>query len=230
MPLALDLASTLARGCILPVATTERPELVSSGAGLASTVAAETHGELGAGAVRARGYWEGVVLRFRRDKFAIAGGFYIVFVILMAFVGAPIIAHILGHGPNDQFAGGNDRHTLLPVGPWTHISTIPYVGAVGHFKPTLFFAVPTWYANTLAADPELWSGADFSSVRVCVSAGEPLSGSIWERWQAKTGREVLDGIGSTECGHIFISNRMGEIRPSSTRRATKCRRARSAPS
>ena len=69
---------------------------------------------------------------------AIAGGFYIVFVILMAFVGAPIIAHILGHGPNDQFAGALDPKTVLPVGPWAHVSTQPYIGATGHFSNTLF--------------------------------------------------------------------------------------------
>jgi peptide/nickel transport system permease protein len=121
------------------VATTERPELVSSGAGLASTVAAETHGELGAESkVRARGYWEGVFLRFRRDRFAIAGGLYILFVIFAGFVGAPIAAHILGHGPNDQFAGALDPRTVLPVGPWAHVSTQPYIGAAGHFSNTLF--------------------------------------------------------------------------------------------
>jgi peptide/nickel transport system permease protein len=121
------------------VATTERPELVSSGAGLASTVAAETHGELGeASAVRARGYWEGVFIRFRRDKFAIVGGVYILFVIFVGFVGAPIAAHFLGHGPNDQFAGGLDPKTVLPVGPWTHVSEAPYVGATGHFGTTFF--------------------------------------------------------------------------------------------
>jgi ABC-type dipeptide/oligopeptide/nickel transport system permease subunit len=120
------------------VATTERPELVSSGAGLASSIAAESHGEIGAESVRARGYWEGVFLRFRRDKFAIAGGVYILFVILIGFVGAPIIAHILGHGPNDQFAGALDPQTVLPVGPWTHVSTQPYIGATGHFSDTLF--------------------------------------------------------------------------------------------
>jgi ABC-type dipeptide/oligopeptide/nickel transport system permease subunit len=121
------------------VATTERPELVSSGAGLASTVAAESHGELGTeGAVRARGYWEGVFMRFRRDKFAIAGGIYIVLVVLVGFIGAPIAAHFLGHGPNDLFAGGLDSKTLLPVGPMTHVSNQPYPGATGHFTNTLF--------------------------------------------------------------------------------------------
>ena len=105
------------------MAATERPELVSSGAGLASTVAVETHGELGAeGAVRARGYWEGVWLRFRRDKLAIGGGVYIVFLVLIGFIGAPIAAKILGHGPNDLFAGGTDANTLLPVGPLTDVA------------------------------------------------------------------------------------------------------------
>jgi ABC-type dipeptide/oligopeptide/nickel transport system permease subunit len=121
------------------VATTERPELVSSGAGLASTVAVETHGELGAeGAVRARGYWEGVWLRFRRDKFAIGGGIYIVFMIIVGFIGAPIAAKILGHGPDDQVAGGVDPKKLLPVDPFTNVSDQPYPGAVGHFHHTFF--------------------------------------------------------------------------------------------
>jgi peptide/nickel transport system permease protein len=121
------------------VASTERPELVSSGAGLASTVATETHGELGASAaVRARGYWEGVWLRFKRDKFAIGGGVYVVLLVLVGFVGAPIAAALLGHGPNDQFAGGLDPKTVLPVGPWTHVSEAPYVGATGDFGQTLF--------------------------------------------------------------------------------------------
>jgi peptide/nickel transport system permease protein len=120
------------------VATTERPELVSSGAGLASTVAAETHGALGTeGQVRARGYWEGVWLRFRRDKFAIAGGFYILFVLFVGFVGAPIAAHFLGHGPNDQLAGGLDPKTVLPVGPMSTVSTAPYIGATGNYGTTL---------------------------------------------------------------------------------------------
>jgi benzoate-CoA ligase len=89
---------------------------------------------------------------------------------------------------------------------------------VRHMRPTLYFGVPTSYANTLAADPELWEAADFTSVRACVSAGEPLAGSLLERWKVRTGTDVLDGIGSTECCHIFISNRLGEIRPDSSGR------------
>jgi ABC-type dipeptide/oligopeptide/nickel transport system permease subunit len=124
------------------VSTTERPELVPAAAGLAATIAAETHGQVGefdAVRVRARGYWEQVWLRFRRDRVAIAGGVFILLLIFCAFAGGPIAAHYLGHGPNDQFfAGGVDQKTLLPVGPLTWVSEAPYAGAIGHFGKTIF--------------------------------------------------------------------------------------------
>jgi ABC-type dipeptide/oligopeptide/nickel transport system permease subunit len=124
------------------VSTTERPEFVPAGAGLAATIAHETHGDLGGLGtvpVRARGYWEQVWLRFRRDKVAIAGGVFIVVLVFAAFAGGPIASWLLGHGPNDEFfAGGVNQQTLLPVGPWTHITTAPYAGAAGHFPHTLF--------------------------------------------------------------------------------------------
>ena len=124
------------------MSTTERPELVPAGAGLAATVAVETHGavgDLGSIQVKARGYWEQVWIRFRRDRLAIAGGVFIVVLIFAAFAGGPIAAALLGHGPDDQFfAGGVNQKTLLPVGPWTHVDTAPYVGAAGHFGHTLF--------------------------------------------------------------------------------------------
>ncbi len=82
-------------------------------------------------------------------------------------------------------------------------------------RPTLFFAVPTAYANMLAAIDE-GAEADFSSVRMCVSAGEALPAAILERWRACTGLDILDGIGSTEICHIFLSNRRGDIRPGSS--------------
>ena len=114
---------------VLSVATKDRPELVSSGAGLASAVAVEAHGELGEqgpeGPIRARGYWENVWLRFRRDTFAIAGGVWILLVLLIGFVGAPIAAYFLGHGPNDITQGGLNPTTLLPVGPLTFMLNVP---------------------------------------------------------------------------------------------------------
>src|SRR5256885_14322178 len=113
------------------------PEILSSGAGLAAAIAVESGTQLGElEPVRARGYWEQVWLRFRRDKVAIGGGLFIVFLFLSAFAGAPIAARLLGHGPNEIFGGGVNSDTLLPVGPWTHISTVPYAGAAGHFPST----------------------------------------------------------------------------------------------
>ena len=75
--------------------------------------------------VKARGYWEQVWLRFRQDRVAIAGGVFIVVLLLAAFIGGPIAAQILGHGPDHIFANGVDMNTLQPVGPLTTISTAP---------------------------------------------------------------------------------------------------------
>ena len=86
---------------------------------------------------------------------------------------------------------------------------------VKRHKPSLFFGVPTAYANMLAAI-DAGAAADFSSVRACVSAGESLPGPIFERWLSRTGLEILDGIGSTEICHIFLSNRSGACRPGSS--------------
>jgi len=86
---------------------------------------------------------------------------------------------------------------------------------VREHRPTLFFGVPTAYANMLAAMEE-GVAADFSSVRTCVSAGEALPAAILERWRAATGTEILDGIGSTEICHIFLSNRRSDVRPGSS--------------
>ena len=113
---------------------------------------------------------------------------------------------------------GNALYMPLAVGASTVLLAGPpapgtVLDLVRRFRPTIYYGVPTSYANTLAADPEMWASADFSSVRVCVSAGEPLAGTILERWKARTGTDILDGIGSTECCHIFISNRIDDVRP-----------------
>ncbi len=79
--------------------------------------------------VRARGYWEGIWLRLKQDKLALAGGVFIILLVLVAFIGAPIAKHLLGHGPNDLFInGGGIDEDLLPVGPWSHV-TNPETGA-----------------------------------------------------------------------------------------------------
>jgi peptide/nickel transport system permease protein len=80
--------------------------------------------------VKARGYWELVFIRFRRDRLAMVSVGFVVFLFLSAFAGGPIAAHFLGHGPNDIFSfGGVDQQKFIPVGPLTHISTAPYPGA-----------------------------------------------------------------------------------------------------
>jgi len=87
-----------------------------------------------------------------------------------------------------------------------------YFGLIERYRPTLFFGVPTAYAAMLAADGPRTLGA----VRRCVSAGEPLPAAIFTRWKERFGVEILDGIGSTEALHIYISNRPGGARPGSS--------------
>ena len=105
--------------------------VVSGAAGLGAAVASESGGELGdLGAVQARGYWELVWRRFRRDKVAIASAVFIVLLLLTAFVGAPLAKHWVGHGPTDIFAAVPqvvELPSLLPAGPMTHF-TNPYTG------------------------------------------------------------------------------------------------------
>lgn len=83
---------------------------------------------------------------------------------------------------------------------------------VERFKPTLFYSVPTLYAALL----QVLAERDLSSIRYGISAGEALPAEIYTRFKERFGVSILDGIGSTEMLHIFISNRPGEIRPGST--------------
>lgn len=99
--------------------------MLGSQAGLGAAVATESGAGLGEQleAVRARGYWELVWLRFKRDKVAIASGILIFLLILVAFAGAPIAQHYVGHGPTDLFLEppAVSAQGLLPADPWTHV-------------------------------------------------------------------------------------------------------------
>ena len=77
--------------------------------------------------------------------------------------------------------------------------------------PTVFFGVPTLYAAMLAHGA-IGRGAGSDRLRCCVSAGEALPAHISERWREIVGVDILDGIGSTEMLHIFLSNRLGDVR------------------
>jgi benzoate-CoA ligase len=81
-------------------------------------------------------------------------------------------------------------------------------------RPSVFFGVPTLYAAMLAA-PDL-PARSAVAMRMCVSAGEALPRDIGERFTAHFGCEILDGIGSTEMLHIFLSNRAGDVRYGTT--------------
>ena len=77
-------------------------------------------------------------------------------------------------------------------------------------KPTIFYGVPTLYAAMLAAyEHQGLPGAE--RLRMCVSAGEALPQDIGERWKALTGVDIIDGVGSTEMLHIFLSNFPGDV-------------------
>jgi peptide/nickel transport system permease protein len=92
------------------------------------------------GEVKARGYWEQVWRRFKRDRAAMVSGVFVVLLVLVAFIGAPVAAHILGHGPDDQFPrGAYVANDFTPVGPLstvevnqnTHATSLFILGADG---------------------------------------------------------------------------------------------------
>src|SRR5204862_4927227 len=80
---------------------------------------------------------------------------------------------------------------------------------------TILFCAATTY-RLLLQDPDFERRHDLTSLRVCVSAGEPLPAGVYEEWRRRTGVEILDGIGSTEMFHIFLSARPGNVRAGST--------------
>ncbi len=84
-------------------------------------------------------------------------------------------------------------------------------------RPTVFYGAPTGYGGMLAS-PELPTREQVA-LRLCSSAGEALPRDIGERWTARFGVEIIDGIGSTEMLHIFLSNRPGDVRYGTTGKA-----------
>jgi 4-hydroxybenzoate-CoA ligase len=84
-----------------------------------------------------------------------------------------------------------------------------------HFQPTILGAVPTLFA-ALLSHSELGRGAGSERLRLCISAGEPLPEPIGRRWKDRVGVDILDGLGSTEMLHIFLSNRPGDVRYGTT--------------
>jgi len=139
---------------------------------------------------------------------------------------------VLGLGPADRvysaaklfFAYGLGNAGYFPMGVGAQSVLSPgrptpegVFDLLTRRRPTLFFGVPTLYAAMLALkDAE--RQFDLSSLRLCVSAGEALPEELYTRWRERFGVEIVDGIGTTEILHIFLSNRPGEARPGSTGR------------
>lgn len=82
------------------------------------------------------------------------------------------------------------------------------IDCVEHFNPTLFFGLPTLY-NAVLGHPKAQT-ADFSSVRLCLSAAEVLSQELFDGWKSRFGHEIMEGLGSTEVLHIYLSNTVEE--------------------
>jgi acetyl-CoA synthetase len=76
--------------------------------------------------------------------------------------------------------------------------------AIGRYRPTIFFGLPTLYTSLTKADGA--ESADFSSLRMAVSAAEVLSADVFNGWKKLTGLEIMEGLGSTEVLHIYLSN------------------------
>jgi benzoate-CoA ligase family protein len=135
---------------------------------------------------------------------------------------------VLGITPGDRclsaakafFAYGLGNSLLFPlsVGATAILEPAPsrpdvIAARARAFGATLFFAGPTFFANMLRAGlpPDALAG-----VRLAASAGEPLPAALYQRWTARFGVDILDGIGMTEMLHIFLSNRPGQVKAGTT--------------
>ncbi|MGB3830477.1 MAG: AMP-binding protein [Mesorhizobium sp.] len=153
-------------------------------------------------------------MHFHRDLLVIADGYAREVLGVTPddiFVGSPPLAFTFGLGGLAVFPlrFGATATLLENASPPNMIEIIET------YRATVSFTAPTAYRAMMKAMDE---GADLSSLRVAVSAGETLPGPVFEEWVAKTGKPILDGIGATEMLHIFISNRFEDMRPASTGR------------
>lgn len=153
-------------------------------------------------------------MHFHRDLLIIADGYAREVLNVTpddVFVGSPPLAFTFGLGGLAIFPlrFGAAATLLEDASPPNMVDIIQTYGA------TVCFTAPTAYRAMLVAMEE---GADLSSLRAAVSAGETLPGPVYEDWMKKTGKPMLDGIGATELLHIFITNRYGDSRPACTGR------------
>ncbi len=153
-------------------------------------------------------------LAFHRDLLIIADGYAREVLGVTpqdVFVGSPPLAFTFGLGGLAIFPlrFGAAAALLEQATPTNMIELIQT------YKATVCFTAPTAYRVMLKAMAE---GADLSSLRAAVSAGETLPAPVYQEWMAKTGKPMLDGIGATEMLHIFLTNRFDDHGPSCTGR------------
>jgi 2-aminobenzoate-CoA ligase len=151
-------------------------------------------------------------MHFHRDLLIIADGYAKEILGVTpddVFVGSPPLAFTFGLGGLAIFPlRFGATATLLE-----NASPANMIEIIETYKATISFTAPTAYRAMLAA---MHQGANLSSLRAAVSAGETLPAPVFDEWIGKTGKPILDGIGSTEMLHIFISNRFGDAAPAST--------------
>lgn len=151
-------------------------------------------------------------MHFHRDLLIIADGYareVLGVVPEDVFVGSPPLAFTFGLGGLAVFPlRFGAAATLLE-----NASPPNMIEIIQKYRATVCFTAPTAYRAMLTA---MEQGANLSSLRAAVSAGETLPAPVYQEWMAKTGKPMLDGIGATELLHIFISNRFDDHRPACT--------------
>ena len=120
---------------------------------------------------------------------------------------------VYGIGGNLIFPWYVGASCVLNSGPPRQAAAV--LKTIETFKPTIFVCVPTVYGAILSL-PNFNERYDIGSLRMCMSAGEPLPTGLWNAWKNMTGIEILDTIGCTETYHTFMANRPGEVRPGSS--------------
>ena len=120
---------------------------------------------------------------------------------------------VYGIGGNLIFPWYVGASCVLNSGPPRQAAAV--LKTIETFKPTIFVCVPTVYGAILSL-PNFNERYDIGSLRMCMSAGEPLPIGVWNAWKNTTRIEILDTIGCTETYHTFMANRPGEVRPGSS--------------